>query len=88
VTVVRQPTVPNFDLSLMKSTPIRENLNFDLRLDAFNSLNSVQFGGPDSWPGDGPPTYTPGSGWSGFGTIGPNQQNFPRILKVSGKITF
>jgi hypothetical protein len=88
VTVVRNPTVPNFDISLMKSTPIRENLNFTLRLDAFNSFNSVQFGGPDNWPGDGPPVYTPGSGWSGFGTVGPNQQNFPRILKVSGKLSF
>jgi hypothetical protein len=88
VTAVRQPTVPDIDLSLMKSTPIHENLNFTLRLDAFNSFNSPQFGGPDSNPGDGPPVYTPGSGWSGFGTIGPQQYNFPRILKVSGKITF
>ncbi len=87
-TAVRQPTVPNFDLSLEKVTPIRESLNFTLRLDAFNSFNSPQFGGPDSWPGDGPPVYTPGAGWSGFGTIGPTQQNFPRIVKVSGKLSF
>lgn len=87
-TVVRQPTVPNIDLSLEKVTPIRESLNFTLRLDAFNSFNSPQFGGPDNWPGDGPPVYTPGSGWFGFGTIGPTQQNFPRIMKVSGKISF
>jgi len=88
VSVVRQPTVPDIDLSLQKSTPIRANLNFILRLDAFNSFNSPQFGGPDSNPADGTPVYTPGSGWSGFGTIGPQQYNFPRILKVSGKITF
>jgi hypothetical protein len=88
VSVVRQPTVPDFDISLMKTTPIRERINFILRLDAFNSFNSPQFGGPDSNPGDGSPVYTPGSGWKGFGTVGPTQQNFPRILKVSGKITF
>jgi hypothetical protein len=88
VSAVRQPTVPDIDLSLQKSTPIRENLNFILRLDAFNSFNSPQFGGPDSNPADGTPVYTPGSGWSGFGTIGATQYNFPRILKVSGKITF
>ncbi len=87
-TAVRQPTVPDFDLSLMKTTPIHESMNFILRLDAFNSFNSPQFGGPDSNPGDGPPVYTPGSGWSGFGTINPTQYNFPRIVKVSGKITF
>jgi hypothetical protein len=85
---VRQPTVADIDLSLMKSTPIFGGINLILRLDAFNSFNSPQFGGPDSYPGDGPPVYTPGSGWSGFGTVGPYQQNFPRILKVSGKISF
>jgi hypothetical protein len=85
---VRQPTVPDIDLSLQKSTPIHENLTFTLRLDAFNSFNSPQFGGPDSNPADGTPVYTPGSGWSGFGTIGPTQYNFPRIMKVSGKISF
>jgi hypothetical protein len=88
VSAVRQPSVPDIDLSLMKSTPIREGMNFTLRLDAFNSFNSPQFGGPDSNPADGTPVYTPGSGWSGFGTIGPTQYNFPRVLKVSGKISF
>lgn len=88
VTAIRQPTVPDFDLSLMKTTPLGETRNFILRLDAFNSLNSPQFGGPDNYPGDGPPVYTPGAGWSGFGTVGPTQQNFPRILKVSGKFVF
>jgi hypothetical protein len=85
---VRQPSAADIDLSLMKSTPIHEGLNFTLRLDAFNSFNSPQFGGPDNNPADGTPVYTPGSGWSGFGTIGPTQYNFPRILKVSGKISF
>jgi Carboxypeptidase regulatory-like domain/TonB dependent receptor len=85
---VRQPSVADIDLSLQKTTPIREKINFILRLDAFNSFNSPQFGGPDNNPADGTPIYTPGSGWSGFGTIGPAQSNFPRILKVSGKITF
>lgn len=85
---VRQPTVPDIDLSLFKTTPIREGINFTLRLDAFNSFNSPQFGGPDNNPADGTPVYTPGAGWSGFGTIGPAQSNFPRILKVSGKFSF
>jgi hypothetical protein len=85
---VRQPTIPSLDLSVQKTTPIRENLNFQLRLDAFNALNSVLFGGPDTNPGDGPANFSPTSGWSGFGTVGATQQNFPRILQVSGKITF
>jgi hypothetical protein len=85
---VRQPTVPNLDLSIQKNTPIRENLVFQLRLDAFNALNSVLFGGPDTNPGDGAASYSPTSGWSGFGTVGATQQNFPRILQISGKISF
>jgi hypothetical protein len=86
--VVRNPMIANFDIALQKTTPIRERVNFVLRLDAFNALNTPLFGGPDSNPGDGPPVYTSGVGWTGFGTVGPYQQNFPRIVKVSGKITF
>ena len=85
---VRNPTIPTLDLSLQKSTPIREDLTFVLRLDAFNSLNSVLFGGPNTNPGAGPASYSATSGWSGFGTVGAQQQNFPRILQVSGKISF
>lgn len=85
---VRNPTMPNLDLSLQKTTQITDHLNFDLRLDAFNATNSVLFGGPDTNPGDGPAVYNSSSGWSGFGTVGASQKNFPRILQVSGKISF
>jgi hypothetical protein len=50
--------------------------------------NSVLFGGPDTNPGDGAASYSATSGWSGFGTVGAQQQNFPRILQISGKISF
>jgi Carboxypeptidase regulatory-like domain len=85
---VRNPTIPSLDMSLQKTTVIRERLNFDLRLDAFNATNSVLFGGPNTDPGAGPATFTPSSGWSGFGTVGAQQRNFPRILQVSGKFSF
>lgn len=87
-TQVRTPTIPTLNLSLEKNTKIAEHVNFQLRLDAFNALNSVLFGGPDTNPDDGPATFSPTSGWSGFGTVGATQQNFPRILQVGGKITF
>nr|WP_236657426.1 TonB-dependent receptor [Acidisarcina polymorpha] len=85
---VRNPTIPTLDLSLEKNTPITERVTFGLRLDAFNSLNSVLFGGPDTNPGDGPATFSPTSGWSGFGAVGAQQQNFPRVLQIGGKISF
>jgi hypothetical protein len=85
---VRQTSAPDIDLSLLKSTPIRENITLVLRLDAFNSFNTPQLGGPDSNPGDGPPVYHPGVGWFGFGTVGATQYNLPRTVKISAKITF
>jgi hypothetical protein len=87
-TQVRDPTIPSLDLSLAKNTPLWENTTLQLRLDAFNALNSVLFGGPDNNPGDGPANFSPNGGWSGFGTVGPTQQNFPRILQLSGKVSF
>jgi hypothetical protein len=85
---LRTPTIPNVDLSLQKTVPIHDNLAFELRLDAFNALNSVLFGGPQTNPGAGPAAYFPTTGWSGFGTVGATQQNFPRILQVGGKLSF
>ena len=85
---VRNPTQPNLDASLQKSANLFDRLNFDLRLDAFNATNSVLFGGPDTNPNDGPATFRANSGWSGFGTVGASQRNFPRILQVSGKLSF
>jgi hypothetical protein len=92
-TSVRNYTVPNLDLSLQKSFKITERVSFSLRGEAFNALNSVLLGGPDNSPTDGPAslvtnTTTKRSYWTGFGTVSPNQDNFPRNLRVSGKIIF
>ena len=85
---VRNPTIPNLDLSLQKVTPLTERVNLSLRLDAFNAFNSPLFGGPITNPGAGPPSFNARSGWSGFGTVPEQQINFPRILQLSGKISF
>jgi hypothetical protein len=85
---VRNPTIPQLDMSLQKSARIYGRLNLDVRLDAFNATNAVLFGGPDTNPGDGPAIFNSGSGWSGFGTVGSQQQNNPRILQLSGKFSF
>ena len=90
---VRNPTVPNLDLSLEKRFRVTERVGFELRGEAFNAMNSVLLGGPDTTPTDGAPSLfqnqtTGRSYWTGFGTVGMTQQNFPRNLRVSGKITF
>ena len=92
-TVVRTYTVPNLDLSLQKNFKITEKISFSLRGEAFNALNSALLGGPDNTPTDGPAslftnTTTKRSYWTGFGTVSPSQLNFPRNLRVSGKIIF
>ncbi len=90
---VRTYTVPNLDLSLQKSFKITERIAFSLRGEAFNALNSVLLGGPDTTPTDGAAApvcnqTTNHCYWSGFGAVGPNQDNTPRNLRVSGRITF
>lgn len=92
-TIVRNYTVPNLDLSLQKDFRITEKIKFSLRGEAFNALNSVLLGGPDNSPTDGPASLftnstTGKSYWTGFGTVGPDQLNFPRNLRISGKIIF
>jgi hypothetical protein len=92
-TAVRTYTVPNLDLSLQKTFKVTERVSVSLRGEAFNSLNSVLLGGPDTTPTDGAasPVCNQTSKhcyWSGFGAVGPNQDNNPRNLRVSGRITF
>lgn len=90
---VRNPTVPNLDLSLQKSFKVTEKVSFSLRGEAFNSLNSVLLPGPDTTVTDSPANVffnqtTNKYYWQGFGTVSPIQQNFPRNLRVTGKIIF
>ena len=85
---VRNPTIPDLDVSLEKTVPLFDHLNFTFKADAFNATNSVLFGGPDTNPGDGVANFIPGSGWHGFGTVGYQQQNTPRVLQLQGKISF
>jgi hypothetical protein len=93
ITEVRNYTVPNLDLSLQKSFKVTERISFSLRGEAFNSLNSVLLGGPNTNPNAGPAepftnTTTGRTYYAGFGTVSPTQLNFPRNLRVSGKIIF
>lgn len=92
-TTIRNPTVPDLDLSLEKTFKVTERFKFQLRGEAFNALNSVLLGGPDTNPGDTPAALfdnatTNRTYWTGFGTVGPTQLNFPRNLRVSGKLIF
>ena len=73
---LRAPGVANCDLSLFKNFQPLERLRAQLRLEAFNALNRVQFSAPGAQ-----------AGTTSFGVIG-SQANTPRELQVAVKLIF
>ena len=73
---LRTPGTDNWDMSLYKDVPIHENMTLNLRLEAFNLFNRVQFGAPNTSLGN-----------SQFGWI-TQQFNNPRLLQLSGRFSF
>ncbi len=47
-TIVRGPGVNNWDLSLFKEFPIREQMRFQFRAEAYNAFNHTQFSAEDT----------------------------------------
>ena len=73
---MRSPAGFQDDLSLLKQFPIHESLGLQFRLEAFNLLNKVQFGVPNT-------TF----GSANFGYI-TSQANQPRNIQVALKLQF
>ncbi|MFZ0663006.1 MAG: TonB-dependent receptor [Acidobacteriaceae bacterium] len=76
VTGIRMPAWMDEDFSLIKDTPISENLVFELKFEFLNAFNRHMFASPDTNPGDftfGVPTGT---------------ANQPRVMQVTGRINF
>ncbi len=85
---VRSPQVPNLDVTLQRNFHITERYQVQLRGEADNITNSVLFPGPDTNPFDGPPVKQANGSWTGFGTIPPFQNNWPRLIKLALKFYF
>lgn len=73
---LRTPFNHNLDVSLTRNFPIRESINLNFRVDAFNMTNSVVFGGPNSTLGN-----------ANFGII-TGTANAPREVQFSMKLSF
>jgi hypothetical protein len=73
---VRTPGMENIDFSLFKNFQVTEKLQAELRAEAFNLLNQVVFGAPNS-------VLTSGQ----FGVIS-SQANTPRELQFALKLLF
>lgn len=71
-----QPGIDSWNMSLFKTTNIRELMKVEFRAEAFNTFNRVQFGPPDTTIND-----------SNFGQI-TYQQNSPRTLQLGLRLLF
>jgi hypothetical protein len=74
VPLVRSPLTFQDDLSAIKDFPIHESVSLQFRLEAFNVLNKVQFGFPNT---------TVGSSTFGYIT---SQANLPRNVQAALKL--
>ncbi len=82
---LRAPSFSNLDVSLTREFPIKERMNLNFRVDAFNISNEVVLGIPSS-------TLTPGSnglsnGSTNFGQI-TGTANSERQVQFSMKLSF
>lgn len=73
---VRTPAYYNEDISILKNTPIHENIVFQLKFELLNAFNRHTFSIPDSGPND-----------NLFGVPGGTLQ-LPRNIQITGRINF
>ena len=74
---IRQPKVPNTDISLFKAVTVHERFNVQFRAEAFNATNSPQFG---------PASTSLTSTSAGVVTL--TQVNDPRNIQLSLRVRF
>ena len=75
---VNEPTEPQWSMSLFKTTRVTESKSLQVRLEAFNVLNTRVYGGPNTNPTQG-----------NFGIVDTaSQVNFPRTLQLGVRFQF
>jgi len=74
---LRQMDNTTMNLAGAKTFSLTERWRFNLRAEAFNLFNHPLYGAPDTTRTD-----------ARFGMLPVGQQNFPRLIQVSGKILF
>jgi hypothetical protein len=81
----RGPADFSDNISLFKTFPIKDRINFEIRGDAFNATNTPEFANPTAALGStlGRITGTLGSGVGNVNGVGG-----PRVLQVAAKVTF
>jgi len=92
---IRTPWAQQTSLGLEKRFKITDQTKLQFKAEAFNLTNTPIFGGPNTGNITDPLTRNdnipdpnaPGA-WSGYGTVGANQQNSPRQIQLSLKVLF
>jgi hypothetical protein len=92
---VRQPWAQQTQLGMEKQFALKNELKLMFKAEAFNITNTPIFGGPDTGSPENAPSRNdsvvdpnqPGA-WSGYGTVGSAQQNFPRMMQFTLKLLF
>jgi hypothetical protein len=74
---LRQMDNTTINVAASKNFQLHERWRLNLRAEAFNLLNHPLYGAPDT-------TYSDAR----FGMLPVGQQNFPRLIQVSGRISF
>ena len=74
---IRELVHPLLDLSLFKQFKIHESLNFELRGEFFNVLNTPNFGAPGTTPGT-----------ASYGVVTKAQVNDPRLTQLTVRMNF
>jgi hypothetical protein len=78
INAIRNPTRPQWDMSLNKRVYLSERFSVQARLETFNVFNSVVRGGPGTDP----------SNASTFGIVTLSQSNIPRQVQLGFKLNF
>ena len=73
---LRSPAIRNWDVSVFKDFVIREGWRLQFRTEAFNALNAVRFGSPDTNVAS-----------ASFGVVS-TQANSPRQIQFGLKLLF
>lgn len=85
---LRNPNVFYWNPAFHKQFPLpREGMFVQFRMEAVNGANHPTFAGPNETLST-PPSYSPSTSWTGFGTLPTSQANAPRSIIASLRITF
>jgi hypothetical protein len=94
-TAVRAPWAQQTALGVEKKFPVREGVDLQFKAESFNLTNTPIFATPSTSNPQTPVVRSasvananqPGA-WTGYGTVGSTEQNFPRRVQLSLKVLF